>query len=82
MTIRAPPSTPPDERFDRASEATLVPAVDFQVTAPRTGYMTEADSMAAAAASEADDSKWTPSSSSTSLASASTSMRCEMGEPW
>ena len=59
-----------------------MPAVDFQVTAPRTGYMTEADSIAAAAASEAEDSKCTPRSSSTSLASASTSIRWEIGEPW
>jgi len=82
MMISAPPVTPPEARFDRASEATLVPAVDFHVTAPRTGYMTEADSMAAAAASEAEVSKWTPRSSMTSLASASTSMRWEIGEPW
>ena len=33
-------------------------------------------------ASEAEVSKWTPSSSMTSLASASTSMRCEIGAPW
>ena len=82
MITSAPPVTPPEERFESASEATLVPAVDFQVTAPRTGYGTEAESMAAAAASEADDSKWTPRSSSTSRASASTSIRCEIGEPW
>ena len=57
MTITAPPVTPPEDRLDRASLATFVPAVDFQVTAPRIGYMTEADSMAAAAASEAELSK-------------------------
>src|SRR5580700_12096326 len=62
MTISAPPVTPPDDRLDSASEATLVPAVDFQVTAPRTGYITDADSMAAAAASDAEVSKWTPRS--------------------
>src|SRR5215471_6561392 len=45
ITISAPPVTPPDDRFDSASEATLVPAVDLKVTAPRTGYITEADSM-------------------------------------
>lgn len=82
MMISAPPVTPPDDRLESASEATLVPAVDFHVTAPRTGYITEADSIAAAAASEADVSKWMPRSSMTSLASASTSIRCEIGEPW
>ena len=46
--------TPLEAEFDSASAATLVPAVDFQVTAPRTGYMTEAESVAAAAASEAE----------------------------
>ena len=29
--------TPPDDRLDRASDATFVPAVDFHVTAPRNG---------------------------------------------
>src|SRR5580704_12454763 len=82
MTINAPPVTPPDDRFDNASDATLVPAVDFHVTAPRIGYITDADSMAAAAASDADVSKWTPSSCITSLASASTSIKCEIGDPW
>src|SRR5258707_15617628 len=82
ITISAPPVTPPDDRFDSASEATLVPAVDFQVTAPRTGYITEADSIAAAAASDAEVSKWTPRSCITSLASASTSIRWEIGDPW
>jgi len=57
MMINAPPRTPPEERFESASAATFVPAVDFQVTAPRTGYMTEAESVAAAAASEAEVSK-------------------------
>ena len=33
-------------------------------------------------ASEAEDSKCTPSASSTSLASASTSIKCEIGAPW
>ena len=47
----------PDAKLVRASEATFVPAVDFHVTAPRRGYMTEADSIAAAEASEAEDSK-------------------------
>ena len=46
---QAPPVTPLEDRFDSASDATLVPAVDFQVTAPRTGYMTDAESVAAAA---------------------------------
>ncbi len=39
MMISAPPVTPPDDRLDSASDATLVPAVDFHVTAPRIGYM-------------------------------------------
>ena len=43
MMIRAPPVTPPEDRLDSASAATLVPAVDFQVTAPRSGYITDAD---------------------------------------
>ena len=29
--------TPAEERFDSASEATLVPTTDFQATAPRNG---------------------------------------------
>ncbi|MNI70953.1 hypothetical protein D3C73_1267990 [compost metagenome] len=78
----APPVTPPDARLASASEATLVPTVDFHVTAPRIGYMTDAASVAAAVASEALASKCTPSSWRISLASASTSIRCEMGEPW
>ena len=65
--IRAPPVTPPEARLASASDATLVPAVDFHVTAPRIGYITEAESIAAAAASEAEVSKCTPSSPSTSL---------------
>ena len=81
MMISAPPVTPPDERLESASAATLVPAVDFQVTAPRSGYITEAESVAAAVASEAEVSKCTPSSSSTSFASARTSIKCEIGEP-
>jgi len=81
MMISAPPRTPLEARFESASAATLAPAVDLKVTAPRTGYMTEAANVAAAAASEAEASKWTPSSSITSLASASTSTRCEIGEP-
>ena len=32
-----PPITPGEERFDSASAATLVPTIDFQVTAPRSG---------------------------------------------
>ena len=48
--ISAPPVTPPEARLESASEATLVPTVDFQVTAPRIGYITEAESIAAAAA--------------------------------
>ena len=47
MMTSAPPVTPPDARLESASEATFVPAVDFQVTAPRTGYITEAESIAA-----------------------------------
>ena len=62
MMMTAPPLTPPDARLDSASLATLVPAVDFHVTAPLMGYMTEADSMAAAVASDAEVSKCTPSS--------------------
>ena len=33
----APPTTPGEERLDKASAATLVPTIDFQVTAPRSG---------------------------------------------
>ena len=33
----APPITPGDDRLDSASAATLVPTIDFQVTAPRSG---------------------------------------------
>jgi hypothetical protein len=40
--------TPGDARLLKASDATLVPTTDFQVTAPRTGYMMDAASMAAA----------------------------------
>src|SRR6185369_13473902 len=36
-TISAPPITPAEARLDSASEATLVPTIDFQVTAPRSG---------------------------------------------
>src|SRR3984957_14698158 len=57
MTISGPPVTPPDERFDNAADATLVPAVDFQVAAPRIGYITDADSMSVAASSDAGVSK-------------------------
>ncbi len=60
--ISAPPVTPLDDRFDSASEATLVPAVLLKVTAPRIGYITEVARVAAAAASLALDSKCTPSS--------------------
>ncbi len=35
--ISAPPITPGEVRFDSASAATLVPTIDFQVTAPRSG---------------------------------------------
>jgi len=35
--IMAPPTTPGDDKFDSASAATLVPTIDFQVTAPRKG---------------------------------------------
>ena len=38
--------------------------------------------MAAAAASDAEVSKCTPSFASMSWASASTSIRCEIGAPW
>jgi hypothetical protein len=37
MITSAPPVTPPDATLASASEATLVPTVDFQVTAPRIG---------------------------------------------
>jgi hypothetical protein len=37
MMIMAPPITPGEARFDSASAATLVPTIDFQVTAPRRG---------------------------------------------
>ena len=33
----APPTTPGEERLESASAATLVPTIDFQVTAPRSG---------------------------------------------
>ncbi len=79
--IMAPPVTPPEARLASASAATLVPTVDLNVTAPRIGYITEAERVAAAVASEAELSKCTPSSSSTSLASASTSIRWEIGAP-
>ena len=49
--INVPPVTPADDKFDRASDATLVPTTDFQVAAPRIGYWIEAASIAAAAAS-------------------------------
>jgi hypothetical protein len=35
--ISVPPVTPDDARLAKASEATLVPTVDFHVAAPRTG---------------------------------------------
>ena len=59
----APPITPGDARLDSASEATLVPTIDFQVTAPRTGYMMDAPSMAAAEDSLVQASTCTPNSS-------------------
>jgi len=37
MTMSAPPVTPPEERLASASEATLVPTGDLNVTAPRSG---------------------------------------------
>ena len=80
--ISAPPVTPLEDRFDSASEATLVPAVLLKVTAPRIGYMTEVARVAAAVASLALDSKWTPSSDRISEASARTSIRWEIGAPW
>ncbi len=33
----APPMTPGEARLESASAATLVPTIDFQVTAPRKG---------------------------------------------
>ncbi len=74
--------TPPDARLASASDATLVPTGDLKVTAPRMGYMTEAASVAAAVASLALVSKWTPRSERMSCASDSTSIRCEIGAPW
>jgi hypothetical protein len=62
MMMTAPPFPPPEDKLESASLATLVPAVDFHVTAPRIGYITEAESMAAAVASDAEVSKCTPSS--------------------
>jgi hypothetical protein len=35
----APPITPAEARLDSASAATLVPTIDFQVTAPRIGIV-------------------------------------------
>src|SRR5215467_9202722 len=49
--MSAPPFTPGEARLESASAATLVPTIDFQVTAPRSGSLMEAASMAAAAAS-------------------------------
>ena len=77
--ISAPPVTPPDARFASASDATLVPTVDLNVTAPRMGYITDADSIAPAAASMPMVAKRTPSSARMSCASARTSIRCEIG---
>jgi hypothetical protein len=37
MMIMAPPITPGDDRLESASAATLVPTMDFHVTAPRSG---------------------------------------------
>ena len=74
--------TPPEARLASASDATLVPTVDLKVTAPRSGVLTEAASVAVAVASEALCSKRTPSSCRMSLASVSTSIRWEIGAPW
>ena len=81
MMISAPPVTPPDARLESASQATLVPAVDFHVTAPRIGYMTDAASVAAAAASAGRGLEMHAELAEDSLASASTSIRCEIGAP-
>ena len=80
--MSAPPVTPPEARLASASEATLVPTVDLNVTAPRNGVWIEAASVAVAVASEALCSKCTPSSSRMSFASVSTSIKCEIGAPW
>jgi hypothetical protein len=37
MTMSEPPTTPAEATCESASEATLVPTTDFQVTAPRIG---------------------------------------------
>ena len=79
--MSAPPVTPLDARLASASEATLVPTVDLNVTAPRIGYIIDADSDAAAAASDAEAENCTPSLPSSSCASDSTSIRCEIGAP-
>ena len=59
-----------------------MPTGALKVTAPRIGYITEAASVAAAVASLALASKCTPRSARMSCASASTSIRCEIGAPW
>ena len=82
MMMSAPPVTPPEDRLASASDATLMPTGALKVTAPRTGYITEAASVAAAVASLALDSKCTPRSERISCASDSTSIRCEIGAPW
>src|SRR2546422_808171 len=53
--MRAPPITPEEARFERASAATLVPTMDFQVTAPRMGELMEAPRRAAAPPSPSAD---------------------------
>jgi len=35
--MSAPPITPGEARLESASDATLVPTIDFHVTAPRAG---------------------------------------------
>ena len=52
--------TPGEAKLDKASDATLVPTTDFQVTAPRTGYMMEAANIAAADDSLVHASTCTP----------------------
>ena len=80
--MSVPPITPGEARFDSASAATFVPTMDFHVTAPRTGYMIDAPSIAAAEASLVQGSTCTPSSPISGLAWTMTSIRCETGAPW
>ena len=62
LVEEGPPFTPGEARLESASAATLVPTIDFHVTAPRAGYMMEAPSMAAAEASLVQATTFTPSS--------------------